>query len=129
MTAIFLKLLSWLLKKVLYWPFYWYSCYMAYKRGGKEELKDFILECSIMDDVDLNQVGKYPLNDYMHTGGPEAGNRFQTVSCWLGLTNPNKRVTWWVKWLDKRDPNHCLKAVEFHKRRVLREAQALGLIK
>lgn len=124
MKVVLLKFLSWFLKKLLYWPFYWYGCYKAFQVG---ELSEFTLECAIQDDKDLNQVGKYALATKLWTGGAKPGNGHQTISAWLGMTEQNKKVSWWVKWLDKRDKGHCAKAVENHKNRIALEFKELNI--
>ncbi len=126
MTNLLLKLISWTAKKIFYYPFFWYGCVRSFQRGGKAEFLEYWLQSAISDDVDLNVVGQYAINDTMRKRGPKAGNRLQTVSCWMGRAELTKFGDWWRRRINRWDKDHCDKAVNLHKQNIEKEFKELN---
>lgn len=122
MTELLLYLISRLVEKLLNGLLFWWGVVRSFCKG---KLKQYLVDVAIVNDVDMHVTGQYALNDTMRKEGPEAGNRLQTASCWIGMTTLTKFGTWWLKWLNRRDPDHCAKAVQLHKQNIQKEMQDL----
>lgn len=110
MIELVLILVSHLCKKVFSLIFFLYGCFMASIRW---ELKAYLKEVAIINDVYLNVVGKYALNQAL-CHEPVFGNRLQTVSAAMAKARLHKFGMFWhrfVEWLEK---DHFKKADENH---------------
>ena len=91
----------------------------------KWELRSYLKEVAVMNDVYLNVVGKYPLNGALSANGEGFGNRLQSISCGMGLYKLTKFGKLCSKGLDVLEKEHCKKAVELHKQNIKKEYEKL----
>lgn len=124
MTELLLYLVSRICEKLLSGFFFWWG---VVRSAYKSELRQYLKQVAIVNDVDLNVTGQYFLNDTMRLSGPQAGNRLQTVSCWMGMAQLNKWGLKWKSWLNRLDKDHCLNAVKFHRENIAKEAHDLAI--
>ena len=82
------------------------------------------MEVSIINDVYLNVVGKYALNQSL-CHEPVFGNRTQTVSAAMYKARLHKFGKFWERFVNKLDNNHFEKAYINHKELIKKEFDTL----
>lgn len=101
----------------------------------KRELKSYIDEINLINDVKLNVSGKYILNALMARKDTPShlkfGNKFSTVSDTMGRVPNMPPFGLWSKdvFLDSIEDEHCAKAVELNNKALIKRVTELNLIK
>jgi len=85
------------------------------------ELRKYLKEVAIMNDVYLNVVGQHTLNGALSANGKGFGNRLQSISCAMGIVPLTKFGKACDKGLDILEKEHCKKAVQIHKLNITKE--------
>lgn len=100
----------------------------------KGELKSYIDEINLINDVKLNVSGKYILNALMTRKDTpkhlKFGNKFSTISDTMGRVPNIPPFGLWAKdvFLDTIEDEHCAKAVELNNKALLKRVNELNLI-
>jgi hypothetical protein len=115
---IILILLSHIAKKIFQLIFFLIGVIVSSCRW---ELKTYLKEIAIVNDVYLNVVGQHSLNGVLSTNGTGFGSRLQTVSAAMGWIKLTKFGKYCSKLLSKKDKDHCEKALAFHKENIIKE--------
>lgn len=89
------------------------------------ELRKYLKEVAIINDVYLNVVGQHTLNGVLSTNGKGFGNRLHSISAAMGIVSLTKFGKWCSKGLDLLEKEHCKKAVEIHKQNIKSEHEKL----
>lgn len=82
------------------------------------------MEVSIINDVYLNVVGKYALNQSL-CHEPVFGNRTQTVSAAMYKARLHRFGKFWFWFVEKLDKNHFYKAYINHKKLIINEYESI----
>lgn len=119
MIEVILLIVSDIAKKIFALAFFIIGIIVS---SCKWELRSYLKEVAIINDVYLNVVGKHSLNA---TLGKGFGNRLQSISCAMGLVKLTKFGKSCSKGLDLLEKDHCKKAVEIHKKNIKAEYDKL----
>ena len=107
MIEVILILISWACKKAFALLFFIHGCVVA---SFRLELRQYLREIAVIDDVYLGVTGQYFLNATMRKGGYKFGNRLLTISATIFLTDLSKFGKFWNLFLNKLEKDHAKNA-------------------
>lgn len=89
------------------------------------ELRKYLKEVAIVNDVYLNVIGQHSLNGVLSSNGKGFGNRLQTISCAMYIVKLTKFGSDANNGLSGLENDHTKIAYELHKQNIINEYNSL----
>jgi len=118
MIEVILLIVSYLAKKAFALIFLLIGLIVS---SFKWELRKYLKEVAIVNDVYLNVIGQHSLNGVLSSNGKGFGNRLQTISCAMYLIKLTKFGNESSEGLSKLEKGHIKIAYEAHKQNIINE--------